>query len=175
MGRWKLFSSSSKSAASSGSAALLTSVASGEAARLGERDGLPVAVTLDGHEVALRKGRWELLSDSNSVYQREIDTLRRRVADLKDELARARSSRPASRSGSPRGRDGRGEPRDRHGHGRDRRDDGRRSDPELLDANERLVRENDELRFRNKVLLAMCTISECDYRALFQEAGLEAP
>lgn len=45
----------------------------------------------------------------------------------------------------------------------------------LRDINRELVAENDKLKFQNRVLLALCTISHCDYRALCEEAGIQAP
>ncbi len=39
--------------------------------------------------------------------------------------------------------------------------------------NVQVLHENNQLRFKNKVLMAMCAISEADYKALCKEAGIE--
>jgi hypothetical protein len=44
---------------------------------------------------------------------------------------------------------------------------------EIEKANLTILHENNQLRFKNKVLMAMCAISEGDYKALCREAGIE--
>lgn len=44
----------------------------------------------------------------------------------------------------------------------------------LEDANLRLIKDVDELRFRNKALVAMNAVLEADYHEIMREAGMEA-
>lgn len=110
----------------------------------GSGDALPATIRLGDFTLVMdARGEWQMSSALVSMYQSQITALESKVAQLEDERL-SRNVFELEKSNIALER-------------------------KQLDLQE----ENNQLKFKNKVLMAMCTISEGDYKSLCKEAGLE--
>jgi hypothetical protein len=121
---------------------------------------LPMSITLGSYSLQLdaASGQWKIQDGLLQAMQSQITALQQQL-QLKDREAALLSS-----SSSPSLR---------------AEDEGRlleleRRGLELEKLNIQLLNDNNQLKFRSRILTAMCAIAEGDYRALCEEVGREA-
>lgn len=108
-------------------------------------EDLPLTLNLGGCTLALdpQRGEWNLAQAAVEMYQSQIALLEAKVEQLEEERMNKSVYELEKRT------------------------------IELERERIRILDENNQLKFKNKVLMAMCTISEGDYKALCKEAGIE--
>ena len=120
---------------------------------------LPMSITLGGYSLQLdaSSGQWRIQDGLLQAMQSQISALQQQLALRDKEAALLSSSSPSVR-----------------GEDESRLLELERRGLELEKLNIQLLNDNNQLKFRSRILTAMCAIAEGDYRALCDEVGREA-
>ena len=124
---------------------------------------LPMSITLGQYSLQLdaQTGQWRLQEGLISALQQQVSALQQQLAVAQKETAMVQQQAAAQQQGGGSAVSG---------------GDGLEWERRLLDAEKssiQLLNDNAQLRFKAKVLTAMCAIAEGDYQRLCDEVGVE--
>jgi len=130
------------------------------------KDELPMHIQLGKHKLQLdARGEWQLVSDSSSASLfRQVNDLQSRVAQLEKEKAALIAANPSTTSSSISTSTSTTSLSESTTLLQEKR-----LNLSLQREIAELSKENSEVKYRNKLLLALCTINEADYKKLCKD------